>query len=52
MSTLNTQFHDKIRKFPFVFDFMNYPKNFIGTKQQVQISQCQSGYPTSDTIVT
>ena len=38
MSTHNTQFKDKIRKFPFIFDFMNYWKNFVGTKNQVQIS--------------
>ena len=37
MSTHNIQFHDKIRKFPLVFDFFSYRKNFVGTQKRVRI---------------
>ena len=32
MSTYNIHFHDKIRKFPLIFVFMSYRKNFVGSK--------------------
>ena len=38
MSIHNIQFHDKIRKFPLVFVFLSYQKNFVGTQKRVQIS--------------
>ena len=38
MSTHNIQFHDKIRKFPLIFVFLSYRKNFVGTKKRVRIS--------------
>ena len=38
MSTNNTQFHDKIGKFPLIFVSMSYSKNFIGIQKQVRIS--------------
>ena len=38
MSTLNIQFHDKIGKFPGIFVFWSYWKNFVGTQKQVQMS--------------
>ena len=37
MSTHNIQFHDKIRKFPLIFVFLSYRKNFIGTQKRVRI---------------
>ena len=38
MSTHNIQFHDKIRKFPLVFVFLSYWKNFVGTQKRVRIN--------------
>ena len=38
MSTHNIQFHDKIRKFPLVFVFLRYRKNFVGTQKRVRIN--------------
>ena len=38
MSTHNIQFHDKIRKFPLVFVFLSYRKNFKGTQKRVRIN--------------
>ena len=38
MSTHNIQFHDKIRKFPYIFVLLSYQKNFVGTQKRVQIS--------------
>ena len=38
MSTHNIQFHDKIRKFPKIFVFLSYWKNFVGTQKRVRIS--------------
>ena len=36
MGTQNIQFHDKIRKFPYLFVFLSYRENFVGT--QIRIS--------------
>ena len=36
--THNIQFHDKIRKFPYIRVFLTYRKNFVGIQKQVQIS--------------
>ena len=36
MSTHNLQFHDKIRKFPQIFVFLSYRKNFVGTQKQFE----------------
>ena len=33
MSTHNIQFHDKIRKIPKIFVFLNEWKNLVGTKK-------------------
>ena len=41
MSTNNIQFHDRIRKLPLLFVFLNYRKNFIGTQKRVRISHCK-----------
>ena len=38
MSTHNIQFHDKVRKCPLVFVFLNYRKNFVGTQKRVRIN--------------
>ena len=38
MRTHNIQFHDKIRKFPKIFVFLSYWKNFIGTQKRVRIT--------------
>ena len=38
MSTHNIQLHDIIRKFPEIFVFLSYRKNFEGTQNRVQIS--------------
>ena len=38
MSTHNIHFHDKIRKFPYIFVFLSYRKNFVGTQKRVRIS--------------
>ena len=38
MSTLNIQFHDKIRKSPWIFVFSSYRNNCAGTKNRVRIS--------------
>ena len=38
MSTHNIRFHDKIRKFPFVFVFLSYGRNFVGTQKRVRIN--------------
>ena len=34
MSTHNIQFHDKILKYPYIFVFTSYRKNFVGTKNE------------------
>ena len=39
MSTHNIQFHDKIRKFPQIFVFWSFLKNFVGIEKQVRISR-------------
>ena len=39
MSTQNIRFHDKIRKFPEIFVFLSYRKNFVGTQKRVRIIQ-------------
>ena len=36
MSTYNIQFHDKIRKFPEIFVFLRYRKNFVGLKNKFE----------------
>ena len=33
MSTHNIQFHDQIRKFPWIFVFLSYRENFVGTQK-------------------
>ena len=38
MSTPDIYFHDKMRKFPEIFDLLSYWKNFVRTQKQVQIS--------------
>ena len=38
MPTRNIQFYDKIRKFPKIFVFLSYRKNFVGTQKRVRIS--------------
>ena len=38
MSTRNIQCHDGIRKFPEIFVFLSYQKNFVGTQKLVRIS--------------
>ena len=38
MSTHNIQFHDKIRKFPQIFVFMSYRKNFVWTNNEFESS--------------
>ena len=38
MSSHNIQFHDKIGKFPEIFVFWSYKKNFVGTQKRVRIS--------------
>ena len=38
MSTHNIQFYDKVRKFPEIFVFLSYRKNFVGTQKRVRIS--------------
>ena len=38
MSTHNIPFHDKIR-FPLIFVFLSYRKNFIGTQKRVRNSR-------------
>ena len=37
MSTYNIQFYVKI-KFPLVFVFLSYRKNFVGTQKRVRIN--------------
>ena len=37
MSTHNIQFHDKMRKFPLIFVFLSYRKNFVGTQKRARI---------------
>ena len=37
-STHNIRFYDKIRKFPLIFVFLSYRKNFVGTQKRVRIS--------------
>ena len=39
MSTLNIQFYDKIRKFPSIFVFLSYRKNFIATQKRVMVNE-------------
>ena len=41
MSTNNIQFDDLIRKFPQIFVFLSYQKNFAGTQKRVRISHNQ-----------
>ena len=38
MSTFNIQFYGKIRKFPTIFVFLSYRKNFVGTQKRVRIT--------------
>ena len=38
MSIHNIQFHDKI-KIPYIFVFLSYRKNFVGTQKRVRISR-------------
>ena len=38
MSTHNIKINDKIRTFPYIFVFLSYRKNFIGTQKIVRIS--------------
>ena len=38
MSTHNIQFHNEIRKLPYVFVFFIYRKNFLGIQKRVRIS--------------
>ena len=38
MSTNNIQFPVKIRKFPEIFVFLSYRKNFLGTQKRARIS--------------
>ena len=38
MSAQNIQFHDEIRKFPYIFVFLSFRKNFVGTPKRVRIS--------------
>ena len=38
MSTHNIQIHDKISKNPYIFVFLNYLKNFVGTEKRVRKS--------------
>ena len=38
MSTLNIQFQDKIRKFPEIFIFLSYRKNFLGLKNEFELA--------------
>ena len=35
MSTHNIQFHDEIRKNPYIFVFLSYWKDFVGTEKIV-----------------
>ena len=37
MSTHNIRFHDKIRKIPYIFVFLSYWKDFVGTEKRVRI---------------
>ena len=37
MSTHNIQFYDKIRKNPYIFVFLSYWKDFVGTEKRVRI---------------
>ena len=37
MCTHNIQFDDRIRKFPQIFVFLSYQKNFVGTQNPVRI---------------
>ena len=39
MSTQNIQFHDKIRKFPEIFVFLSYRKNFVGEQNEFESSK-------------
>ena len=38
MSAHNIQFHDKIRKFPYVFVFLSYRKNFLRTHKRFELA--------------
>ena len=38
MSTHSIQFHDKITKFPLVFVFSSYRKNFKGTQNEFELT--------------
>ena len=38
MSIHNIQFHDKIRKIPYMFDFLSYRKNFVGLKNEFELA--------------
>ena len=37
MSTYNIRFHDKISKYPYIFVFLIYRENFLGTRKLVRI---------------
>ena len=37
MTTHNIQSHDKINRFPKIFVFLSYLKNFVGTQERVRI---------------
>ena len=39
MRTRNIHSYDKMRKFPYIFVFMSYWKNFAETHKRVRISQ-------------
>ena len=38
MHTHNIQFHNEVRKLPYIFIFLIYRKNFIGTQNRVRFS--------------
>ena len=38
MSTHNIQFHDKVRKFRYIFVFLNNRKNFVGTQNEFELA--------------
>ena len=45
MSTHNIQFHDKIRKNPYIFVFLSYWKDFVGTeKKEFELSTVNEPY--------
>ena len=38
MSKHNTQFHNELKKNPYIFVFLNYRKNFVGTQKPLPIN--------------